>query len=336
MILYVLSVALAVLPVASFLLALVVLDSYKLVRIRWVLGMVAAGGAIAVACAQLNPWVLEAAALDHRTFTRYVAPAIEELLKGSVILLAIWRRRVGFLVDAAISGFAVGAGFAAIENFYYLRVLADPNLAIWTIRGFGTAIMHGGVTAIFSVITLHLTERFDSRAPHVVAPGLLVAVVIHSFFNHFYLSPGVSTLVLLITFPLLFALVFRASESATHDWLGVGFDTDQELLMVIKSGKIGGTRVGRYLASLRDRFPPETVVDMLNLIRLQLELSMKAKGVLLFKNAGFPVPEDPEIEERFEELRYLEKSIGRTGKLALSPIFSMSRKDLWQLHLLDH
>jgi len=250
-------------------------------------------------------------------------------------VLAIWRRRVGFLVDAAISGFAVGAGFAAIENLYYLRVLADPNLAIWTIRGFGTAIMHGGVTAIFSVITLHLTERFDSRAPHGVAPGLLVAVIIHSFFNHFYLSPAVSTLLLLIAFPLLFTAVFRASESATHQWLGVGFDTDQELLAVIKRGEVGTTRVGRYLATLRDRFPPETVVDMLNLIRLHLELSMKAKGVLLLKNEGFPVPQDPEIEERFEELRYLEGSIGRTGKLALAPIFSMSAKDLWQLHLLE-
>jgi protease PrsW len=331
---YAFSIALAILPVASFLLALVVLDSYKLVELRWVLGMIAAGAAVAMACAYINPWLIHELGLSNRTFARYVAPMVEELCKGSVIMLAIWRRRVGFLVDAAISGFAVGAGFAAIENLHYLRVLQDTNLAIWTIRGFGTAIMHGGVTAIFAVITMHLTERLNTRAPHGVLPGLIAAAAIHSFFNHFYLSPAVSTLILLVVFPLLFTVVFRASEAATHDWLGVGFDTDQELLAVIKSGKLGSTRVGQYLDTLRKRFPPAAVVDMLNLIRLQLELSMKAKGILLLKKEGFEVPRDPEIEERFAELAYLEKSIGRTGKLALSPIFSMSRKDLWQFHML--
>jgi hypothetical protein len=68
---------------------------------------------------------------------------------------------------------------------------------------------------------------------------------------------------MLVAFPLLFTAVFRASEAATHDWLGVGFDTDQELLMAIKSGKLSTTRVGEYLATLRGRFEPIVMVDML-------------------------------------------------------------------------
>ena len=35
------------------------------------------------------------------------------------------------------------------------------------------------------------------------------------------------------------------------------------------------------------------------------------------------------------ELRYLERSIGRTGMRALKPFIHMSTQDLWQMNLLD-
>lgn len=326
--------ALGILPVLSFLLALVLLDSYKLVRFRWVLLLVAAGGLVALVCMQLNPWLKGLMGVSLENFARYEAPVLEELLKGAIIAVAIARRRVGFLVDAAIFGFAVGAGFAAVENLHYFLVLERPSLLIWTIRGFGTAIMHGGATAIMAVTSKHMTDRLDSVRPDRFLPGLVVAAGIHSLFNHFYFSPVLSTLGLVVILPLIFAVVFKVSEDATHQWLGVGFDSDQELLEVINQGQVSETRLGRYLRSLRARLPPETVFDMLCLIRIQLELSIRAKGELLMRKAGFEAQEDPEVAERLQELRHLEKSIGRTGLRALQPIFSMSSRDLWQFHML--
>ena len=44
-------------------------------------------------------------------------------MKAAFIVVLIARRRVGFLVDAAVQGFAVGAGFAVVENIEYLRTL---------------------------------------------------------------------------------------------------------------------------------------------------------------------------------------------------------------------
>jgi hypothetical protein len=70
------------------------------------------------------------------------------------------------------------------------------------------------------------------------------------------------------------------------------------------------------------------------MLRLHLELSIRAKGILLMREAGFKPPDEPEIEEKFRELKYLEKSIGKTGLLAASPIFNMSDRDIWQLSLL--
>jgi len=40
------------------------------------------------------------------------------------------------------------------------------------------------------------------------------------------------------------------------------------------------------------------------------------------------------MEGRFAELHFLERSIGRTGLLAMSPLFHFSDRDLWQYHMI--
>jgi hypothetical protein len=73
---------------------------------------------------------------------------------------------------------------------------------------------------------------------------------------------------------------------------------------------------------------------MLCLLHIHLELSIRAKGLLLMRETGHEPPLDPEIAEKFAELRYLEKSIGKTGRLTILPILRWSSRDLWQLYML--
>jgi len=328
-----LRIALGLLPVFSFLLPLMLLDSFKLVRLRSVTLIIAAGGATAVASLFVSLFVEALTGAEPLTLSRYIAPAVEELLKGAVIVLLFFRHRIAFLVDAAILGFAVGAGFAAVENLHYFVILDDPNLALWIVRGFGTALMHGSVTATMAIISRQL---LDTRGLHIVIflPALALAIVLHSVFNHFFITPTVSTALLLVALPAFFVVVFQVSERRTREWLGTGFDTDAELLAVIVSGEASESRIGAYLQELRERFPPTTVVDMICLLRLRLELSIRAKGILLARQAGFEVPADPDMDGRFEELRFLEDAIGKTGLLALSPLFHFSDRDLWQYHMI--
>ncbi len=114
---------LGLLPVLVFLGALVLLDSYKLVRPRRVLMMLLYGGVAAVVSFVVSRIGAEALDLDRAQIARYLAPLVEELLKAIPLVILVARRRVGFLVDAAIAGFAVGAGFAAVENTQYFVVL---------------------------------------------------------------------------------------------------------------------------------------------------------------------------------------------------------------------
>jgi hypothetical protein len=49
---------------------------------------------------------------------------------------------------------------------------------------------------------------------------------------------------------------------------------------------------------------------------------------------GLEVPPDPELERYFKELRYLEKSIGPTGMLAIRPLLFQTPRDLWEMQQL--
>ncbi len=329
------ALAVSVLPVFLFLGALVVIDSYKLVALRAVLLSVAAGVAAGLWSYGVNVWLRPALGLDLSSYSMYVAPVVEESLKAAYIVYLLSRSKVGFVVDAAIYGFGVGTGFAFLENLYYVNV--NPEAAIWTwiVRGFGTAVMHGGATAIVAMVSKTLHNRVDAFRPHLLLPGLAAAVILHSLYNHFLLQPLLATALIVFVFPYISIAVFKQSERDTRTWLGAGFDTDQELIIAMRSGQMSATPVGKYVKTLRSRFSPEVIVDMLCLLRLRAELGIRAKGILMMREAGFAPAPDAAVKGTFEELRYLERSIGRTGMLSIQPFLHTSTRDLWQLNLLD-
>ena len=331
---FVLHALLGLLPVCCFLAALVYLDSYKLVPLKWVIGTIVLGCATGVASYPLNMIGLQWFDVDFTVYTRYVAPLIEEALKALVIWALMRENRIGFLVDAAILGFAVGAGFAIFENMYYLTILPDLKLGTWIVRGFGTAIMHGGATAIFAVIAHTMLEQYPTKGWAAMLPGLLIAAITHSVFNHFFFTPIINTALVLGILPLLFTLIFDRSDRALSDWLGAGFDADTELLELINSGELSTSKVGLYLQSLREKFEGPIVADLLCYLRLHTELSIRAKGLLMMRESGFVNKAGEQTRAKLEEMKYLEKSIGATGKLAIKPFLRMSQKDLWQFYML--
>jgi hypothetical protein len=139
----------------------------------------------------------------------------------------------------------------------------------------------------------------------------------------------------LIVLSILVAGVFRRSERATRRWLGAGLDRDMKIWEAITSGRILETKIGKYLETLNDRFSAGIVADMLGLVRINVLLSARAKGMLLMRQNGIDAPADPEVQELFEEMAFLRKSIGRTGMLALKPFLQTSSHALWQMYFVS-
>jgi len=267
--------------------------------------------------------------------SRYAAPVTEETLKAVVLMYVFWRRRVGFLVDAAILGFAVGAGFAVVENVEYLRALSNESVWLWVIRGFGTAMVHATTTALVAIAARTLLDRSQRHVLAALWPGWMAAVVLHSAFNHVEVSALASAALGLIVLPAIVLVVFSRSEQATRAWMGDGLDLDVELLRLVTSSEFGATRLGRYLTELRSRFPGPVVADMFCLLRLDLELSIRAKGMLMAREAGLEVPVDDALRAQLAERVYLKTAIGRTGMIALRPLQVTGARDEWQQTLLN-
>ena len=344
-------IVVSLLPVILFLVVLIYFDSYKLVKITKVISVIFIGFAAALLSYVINKELLDLSSIPVSSYSRYIAPIIEESLKAAFIVYMISQKQIGFMVDALIYGFAIGAGFALIENIYYLSAVESSNIFLWIIRGFGTAVMHGGTTAIFAIISKNIFDRSDkikflNFLPGFISavlyhsiflifiPGLLSAIVIHSMFNHLLLPAIAITLLQLLLLPLLTIFVFYRSEMSLKDWMEKGLDNEVQLLEQLENGTFSESHAGKYLLSLQDKFSGTVLVDMLCLIRIHVELAIKAKGVLMLRKAGLPIIIEDEVKDKFNELKYLEKSIGKTGKLAISPIFNMSTKDLWQLYML--
>jgi RsiW-degrading membrane proteinase PrsW (M82 family) len=216
-------VLLAFVPVLFFVTELRLLDSYKLVCRSAAITSIVWGGAAAIACLSIHQSLLASELVDLQTAGRYIAPVTEETLKALFAAILIARRRIGFSVDAVIHGFAIGTGFALVENAVYLRSLGEASIVLWTVRGFGTAVLHGATTAIFAMISRTLVESGRVRQALAFAPGWLAAVLIHAIFNRAWISPIAMTLALFVAAPALVLLVFRRSERATREWLGPGW-----------------------------------------------------------------------------------------------------------------
>lgn len=129
-------------------------------------------------------------------------------------------------------------------------------------------------------------------------------------------------------------MTFERSERSTREFVSAGLDLDVELLRLVLSDDFGQTRLGAYLQELRSRFPGPVVADMFCLMRLELELGIRAKGLLMAREAGIEMPPDDDLVRGLAEVRYLEESIGPTGLLALTPLQVSSDRDAWHKFLL--
>ncbi len=325
-------IVVSLIPVFLLLLLLLYLDSMKLVK-KHLLSLCLIWGVIsAIMSFFSNTWLIQHLGIPFDTYSGFVAPVLEEVIKLLLLWVLVRKNRIGFMIDGAIYGFSIGAAFSFCENLYYLFAFAGEqgNLAVWITRGFGTAVMHCGTTAIFGILCMSAINRKASLAMATIT-GAAAAILIHGIFNQFLLSPLVSTLLVLIVIPATIAVIFKNNEGTIRKWLELEFDSEVAMLQMIRKGKFAETRTGEFLMSVKNHFPTEVVVDMYCFISLYLELSLKAKSMMMLRENDIIVASDPETPAKLKELKALEISIGKAGYLAISPVLRMSRKDLWKI-----
>lgn len=332
----ILKIGIGLIPVLLFLVLLLYLDSMKLVKMS-ILSLTLGWGVLSALLSFLtNTLLLQHLNISFESYSAYIAPFVEEGLKLSILLLLIKKNRIGFMIDGAIYGFSIGAAFSFCENLFYLYYFAgeESNMMVWITRGFGTAVMHCGTTAIFGILCMSALNRRSNLLFSAVI-GAAAAILIHGLFNLFLVSPLTSTIVVLVVIPVSIVLIFQQNEKSIRSWLEMEFDSEVAMLRMIRKGRFLETKSGEFLVSLKTHFPKEVVLDMYCFIGLYLELSLKAKSYMMLKENDLATDRDPDIPAKLAELKYLQRSIGRAGYLAIAPVFRMNRKDLWKISLLN-
>ncbi len=330
--------ATAMAPVLVLLLVFDRLDIFNLITMRTIALMVLIGGALAGLSFFANWRVMDGFPIGFSAYSRYLAPAVEEPMKALPIIAMFAMNRLGFKLDAAIAGFAVGAGFSMVENAWYLYELPGANYSAWLVRGFGTAIMHGGATALFAAAAHEMSEtqvqadaaryRFN---PLVFFPGLIGAYILHSVFNHFPDQPLLAMVLTLLLVPASLFFILSRSERATHAWIKSDHDAHKRMLEDIRSGRFAQSEMGQTLRRLSDRFKPGIAADVHAYLDLKTELVLRGEEIMLAMQEGEDVAVGPDEREKVLRLEQLEHKIGRTILAAIGPKLGFSRNDLWEL-----
>ena len=117
-----------------------------------------------------------------------------------MVIALVRAHRIGFLVDAAILGFAVGTDSRWWRTS--LPALApDARTGTWIVRGFGTAVMHGGATAIFAILGVAALDQ--AARPRCGLHRRLVSPSSAFGVQPLFFSPMLSTVGIAIAVPVL-------------------------------------------------------------------------------------------------------------------------------------
>ncbi|QDP98800.1 PrsW family intramembrane metalloprotease [Microlunatus elymi] len=117
-----------------------------------------------------------------------IGPIVEETLKGTVLLLLLWRRRddIDGPTDGIIYAGMVGIGFAVVEDINYYSESLDSAatlIAVVIMRGVLSPLLHPLFTSMTGLGVAYAANHRGGRGALAVIAGWLVAICLHAMWN---------------------------------------------------------------------------------------------------------------------------------------------------------
>jgi RsiW-degrading membrane proteinase PrsW (M82 family) len=329
---------LALVPVLVLLAVFVWLDAFKLMSFGEVVTLLIFGGLGALLAYPVSGRMLDTLPIGFSTYSRFVAPWIEEAIKGAIVVALFRLNRIGYKLDAVISGFAIGAGFSVVENILYLTMYPAYGAGTWLVRGVGTAVMHGATLAIFATLAHQLSERETRQAAGDFQfnllwflPGYLVAVALHSAFNQFPEQPLVAMLGAIVITPIVLVAIFHFGMVEAERWLTTEHAVHRAQLETLRSGEWPDSPSGRKVAALADRLDVEARKRVRRYWELHAWLVGEAEEIMIEEEQGDVKLHPDQVRAALAEIDGLRRALGRSTVTALNAILPFSRNDYWEV-----
>jgi RsiW-degrading membrane proteinase PrsW (M82 family) len=329
---------LALIPVLVLLGAFVWLDAFALMNLREVLVLLLLGALGALAAWPVSGRLLDTLPIGFSLYSRFIAPWIEEAIKALIMIALFRMNRIGYKLDAVISGFAIGAGFSVVENIFYLTLFPNYGTGTWLVRGLGTAIMHGTTLAVLAAIAHEFAER-ETRAAAAdydfnlmwFVPGYGVAVALHTAFNQFPDRPMIAMMSAVVVAPVALVAILNLGTSEAQRWLAAECAEHRTQLEALRSGRWPTGPAGQKIAALAERLDPEGVKRVRRYWELQAWLVAEAEETMIEEAEGDAKFDPAEIRAALAELDGLKRALGRSTFAALQALLPFSRNDLWEV-----
>ena len=178
------------------------------------------GTLVCLYCAYVNGFLLENMALTKLDFTCTITPIVEEVFKAlPVFIFAFAFRAERERVIAA--SFAVGVGFAILENVIIIAENAKSITVIWAIaRGFGAGLLHSVTVMAIGMVICILRDNKKLRILGCFAIQI-AAITFHAIYN-MYIQSGTYFYIGLVLpvcayIPIIIYLVRRRKISKNQD-----------------------------------------------------------------------------------------------------------------------
>ena len=329
--------SLALVPVLVMLAMFVWLDVFKLMTLWEMLGLLVLGGFTAVLTYPISGVFIDQLPIGYSNYSRFAAPVIEETVKALALVLLFRLNRIGFKLDAVISGFAIGAGFSVVENIIYLTRFPGLLPPTWMVRGLGTAVMHGTTVAIVAAIVHELAERETREAASKFdfnllwwVPGLIIAISLHMAFNQFPDQPLLAMIGTLAAAPFIMMGLFKFGAQEAQGWLAEESAQHRTALEAWRSGGYPDDESGHRIAALVARSDPAAARSIRDYCEHMTALVLAAE-MALHKQSEDADRIEIDARDTMQRIETARRDMGRTTFAALKPLLPFSRNDYWEV-----
>jgi RsiW-degrading membrane proteinase PrsW (M82 family) len=314
------------------------LDLYQ-TRSRWYILYCFLWGMIAYKLAAwLNIAMFERGIVSMDNMLRFSAPVLEEILKGSLLLYLVRKADFTYFVDGAIYGFAIGIGFAIVENYEYVLGNLGTALATALARVFSTNLIHaaGSGTIGISLGIARLTH--SQQRLRLIISGLLLAIGLHIGFNNLVtrVDSGLQVILAVVVGLSAAAFIFLSIKRGLKDekrWIEQSLGM-QDRVTPHESSVVNCLQdLQRILSPLAERFGPQKVEAIEQFLLIQARLGILRKTLEVFRNQDdekMVKAVQAQMDDLREKMDQIRRSVGAYCMLYLRTIFPEETSPVWK------
>jgi RsiW-degrading membrane proteinase PrsW (M82 family) len=309
-------------------------DVYQTGQFHIILKCLFCGG-VTFAPATFTNWALTRFGLTNQdAITHFAAPIYEEIFKGLILLYLVRRAKFTYSVDGAIYGFAVGTGFAVVENCFYIYTNFPAASQIAFQRVFLANLVHAFSSAAIG-ITLGIFRLETSKLRWGIPTfGLLLAIGQHMLFNNLIGREEIHPVVFFLpVLPgILFILfVMQHGKKQAQGWIKEKLGMDNRVTR-------GEVALVDHLAAPDDslypvveRFGAETASQVEKLLYLQAYIGIKTKALDGLRcNDTIYKAVEAEINEMRIKMKKIQSEIGAYPMLFVRGLFTDEMASVWE------